>query len=88
MDHFEAGAPLANLAETGDPYAVLELGLLAAREMEKAQGQLAAAVTNAHQEVAAAAIRGLCKQDLARNEAAFAGNECAEPYELGPVLVS
>ncbi len=56
--------------------------------MEKAQGQLAAAVTNAHQEVAAAAIRGLCKQDLARNEAAFAGNECAEPYELGPVLVS
>jgi hypothetical protein len=87
VDHFEPGAPFAHLAETAYPYAGLELGLLAAREIKEAQGQLAAAVADAYQQVAAAAKRRFCQQDLARNEAALAGNNCAELYELRPVLV-
>ena len=55
--------------------------------MEKAQGQLAAAVADADQQVATAAERRFRKQDLARDETAFARNECAELYELRPVLV-
>jgi hypothetical protein len=88
VDHFEPGAPLARFAETGDPHTGLKLGLLAAREMEEAQGQLAAAVADAHQEVAATAERRLGEQHLARHQAAFAGDESAQPDQLRAVFVA
>jgi hypothetical protein len=88
MDYFETGAPLAYFAETGDPRTGLKLGLLAAREMKEAQGQLAAAVPDAHQEVAATAERRLGEQYLARHQAALAGDESAQLDQLRAVFVA
>ena len=66
MNHLDTAATLAHLAEAGHTNAWLKLCLLAAREMEEAQRELAAAVADTDKQLPAAAIGGLCKQHLAR----------------------
>jgi len=88
MDHLEAGAALADFAETGHAYPVLELCQLAAREVEETQGELPAAVTDPHEQVTPAAERRLGEQHFARHQAAIAGNQRSEPHELRTVFVA
>ena len=88
MNHLEAGAALANLAEAVDAHADLELCLLLAREMEEAQRQLTRAVADAHEQVAAAPVDCLRQQHLALYEAPVAGAQGADGNQLGPILVA
>ena len=88
VDHLEAGAALADFAETGHAHTVLELRLLVAREVEETQRELPAAVGDSHEQVAPAAKRRLGEQHFARHQASFAGNQCAQPDELRTVFVA
>ena len=65
-----------------------ELCLLTAGKVKKAQRELPAAIADAHQQVAATAKRGLGQKDLAGHEAALAGNERAELYQLRAVFIA
>jgi hypothetical protein len=88
MNHLESGGPLAGVAEACDANTRLELRLLRPGEVKKSQCELAAAVGDADQQVAAPSIDGLGKQDLTAYEAARTGNQCTELDELRSVLVA
>ena len=88
MNHLEAARAPPHFAETAHVHAWLKLGLLLPGEMEEAQGQLAAAVADAHEQVAAAAKRDLGQQHFAADETARAGHERTDAHELRAVLVT
>ncbi len=88
MDHFETDGALADLAETRQSNTGLELRLLLAGKVKEAQRELAAAVTDPHEQVAAAAVYGLGKQYLAADEATCTGFESADSDELRSILVA
>ena len=88
VNHLEAARAAPHLAKTADMHTGLELGLLLAREMKKAQRELATTVADPDQQVAAAAESDLGQQYFAADQATRAGDERADAHELRAVLVA
>ncbi len=88
VNHFETGAAGAHLPETADVSACLELGVLLPGEMKKTQRELAAAVCDSNQQVAAPAVRRFRQQDFTADQAALPGLQGTDANELGAVLVA
>ncbi len=88
MNHLETGCAFAGLAEAGQAHAVLELRHLLPGKVKEAQGELAGAVADAHQQVAPATIDGFGKQYLARNKAPVTSLQRTYLDQLRAVLVA
>ena len=88
MNHLQARRAFAGFTEACHVNTGLELRLLCARKMKKAQRYLARAIANSYEKVTPAAIRDLRQQYLSRDETADAGFKGAELNELRAILVA